>query len=146
MAIGLYFRCNVLGQAQAAIIGAAAAAAGYWTTRGPESKEVPPDWDCGAGVPVGAVFVALAGFLVACLWIDTVLIQRFPSISLWHVFRHEQGLRRRRGRLCRRLLLPAYCAGSRVLLGSCPVLIICHALQDRVRNDMAVAPAVAGLS
>ncbi len=72
LAIAFYFRCGAIGFVLAAVVGAFAAAGGYWTTKGPENKEVPPDWDCGLGVPVGAVAVALAGFAIACMWIDTV--------------------------------------------------------------------------
>lgn len=72
VAIAVYFHAGVLGVSLAAIVGGAAAAGAFYTTQGTVGKDCPPDWDCGSGVPIGAVAVALAGFAVACMWIDTV--------------------------------------------------------------------------
>ena len=35
-------------------------------------EDIPPDWACGLAFPVGAVVVALGGFVIACMWISTV--------------------------------------------------------------------------
>jgi hypothetical protein len=73
IAIAIYFHAGVAGLTSAAVIGGmAAAGAGYTTQDVGSGKDCPPDWDCGTGVPIGAVAVALAGFAVACMWIDTV--------------------------------------------------------------------------
>lgn len=73
VAMATYFHAGVLGITLAAIVGGAAAAGAWYTTGSAAgSKDCPPDWDCGTGVPIGAVAVALAGFGVACMWIDTV--------------------------------------------------------------------------
>ena len=73
VAIAVYFHAGVAGLTSAAVIGGIAAAGAWYTTQGVGSgKDCPPDWDCGTGVPIGAVVVALAGFAVACMWIDTV--------------------------------------------------------------------------
>jgi hypothetical protein len=73
VAIAIYFHAGVVGIALAAVIGGSAAAGAWYTTQGVgNGKDSPPDWDCGTGVPIGAVVVALAGFAVACMWIDTV--------------------------------------------------------------------------
>ena len=72
VAIALYFHSGAGGLVFAALVGSCAAAAAYWTTCDPAFTDTPPDWDAGLGVPVGAVAVALAGFAIACMWIDTV--------------------------------------------------------------------------
>lgn len=72
IAMAVYFGSGAPGIVVAALTGGAAAAGAWYTTRDAAAKDCPPDWDCGTGVPIGAVIVALAGFAVACMWIDTV--------------------------------------------------------------------------
>lgn len=82
IATAIYFSSGLAGIVVAALIGIAAAAAAWYTTRDAAAKECPPDWDCGTGVPIGAVAVALAGFAVACMWIDTVRMLNHVGLVL----------------------------------------------------------------
>ena len=85
-AVALYFRLPLQAVAVLALIGGGLASLAAAATRG--RGGVAPAWDCGLRVPLGALVLALVGFAVACMWINTIANELLGLLQLLGILCH----------------------------------------------------------